>query len=161
MATAPANVVQSTLADLLFLARDMREDDWEQARALHGDMTPDELAARLMVKAGPKFTLLDAEGKPIIAGGYEPVADGVMQSWMLGTMDGWKLHWREITKASLWMMEALLESGVRRLQTTVLASRTLTCRWYTKSLRMQPEGVWRRYGRGGEDVAIFARVSEN
>ena len=159
MARCPANVVQTTLPDLVMLARAMRPDEQEQIRAFAGTFDPDTFAAGLMLRPGPKFTLLDAAGNPVVAGGYMPTTEGVMDSWMVGTMDGWGTHWRSITKASRWMMDTLLEGGIRRLQTTVLASRVQTCQWYMKSLKMTPEGVWRGYGQQGQDIALFSRLA--
>jgi hypothetical protein len=159
MTRCPANVVETSLPDLVVLCRNLRPDDREQLAALFGDVSDDSLAAMIMLKSGPKFTVLNEQGMPVCAGGYEPVADGVMQSWMIGNDEGWTLHWRTLTKAARWMMDTLLEGGVRRLQTMALASRSAACRWYTGSLKMQPEGVMRGFGRGGEDVAIFSRLA--
>lgn len=163
MTRCPEKVVQTTLPDLVVLCRSMRPDEIEQAMAFFPMETwdPDWFAAMTYLKGGPKFTLLDDSGVPVIAGGYESVSDGVMRSWMVGTTDGWSKHWRSITKATRWMMDSLLASGIRRLETSVLASRGLTCHWYEKSLKMSPEGIWKGYGRQGQDVAAYARTAEN
>lgn len=160
MTRCPKNVVKTTLADLLIICRNMRPDEIEQAQAFFplDEWDADRLAAIMYLKEGPKFTLVDDNGNPIIVGGFEPVSEGVMQSWMAGTMEGWEAHWRSITKASRWLMDSLLANGIRRLQTNALASRAEACNWYVKSLKMEPEGIWKGYGRQGQDVAAFARV---
>ena len=95
---------------------------------------------------------------PAAAGGYHMTFEGVWQSWMVGTEDGWKNHWRSITKGCRWLADALFDQGARRLQTSALASRTEAIRWYIKGLKMKPCGVWEGYGRHGEAVAHFERL---
>lgn len=80
---------------------------------------------------------------------------------MVGTIDGWTLHWRSIITAKRWLMDGLFEMGARRLQTNALASRAEALAWYGRSLGLVREGTWRKYGRQGEDVAAFARVAED
>jgi len=159
MARCPANVVDTTLPDLVVLCRNMRPDEWEQVQAFFPDMSPDQVAAMLMLKSGVKFTLLDASGAPVAAGGYESVGDGIMRSWMVGTTAGWVTHWRSMTKATNWLIASLLESGVRRLETNVLASRTDARNWYTRSLRMHCEGVLRKHTKAGQDLALYSRLA--
>jgi hypothetical protein len=158
---APSGVVEFRMGHALFLARAMRDDEIEQYEALCRPFDPEEAALDFCNRAGPKFTLVDALGLPIIAGGYTPSAfENCWDSWMLGTMAGWETHWRAITKASRWLGDELLASGARRLQTLCLASRSRTIEWYIRSLRMTPEGIAVGLGRGGEDVARFVRMKE-
>lgn len=159
----PKNLVKAKHADILLLCQNMRPDEIEQMQAFFDldEYDADAAALILMNKQGPKFTLLDNNGHPVCSGGWEPVGHGIMQSWMVGTMAGWDRHWRSITKSSRWLMDTLLDNGIRRLQTNALASRVDACRWYTDGLKMQPEGIWRKYGRQGQDVAAFARVAED
>lgn len=164
MKRAPANMVRATPADIILLCQQMREDEREQLAAFFpgfdNGFDPDEAARLLIPKTqGVAFTLLDDDSRPVCAGGWETVADGVMQSWMVGSMAGWEKHWRSITKGSRWLMDTLLESGVRRLQTNALASRQDACRWYVDGLKMRPEGIWRGFGRQGQDVAFFSRLA--
>lgn len=148
--------------DLLYLCKRMRADEIEQYLAItHAPSYDFRVAAVGMMNIpGVKFSLLGVDDLPVVAGGYEEVAPGVWQSWMVGTEDGWAKHWRSITKETRRLMDELLEAGAVRLQTTALASRTLAHRWYTKGLGMQYEGTLRRMASGGRDVSMFARVKE-
>lgn len=161
MTRCPANVVKTTHYDLLYLCQRMRPDEIEQLRAFFpmDDYEPEMAALMFANKGGPKFTLVDSAGLPLVAGGWESISDGVCQSWMVGTMAAWESNWRSITKSARWMMDAMLEGGIRRLQTSALASRSAACSWYIDGLRMTPEGIWRGYGRQGQDVAFFSRLA--
>ena len=159
----PSRVVKTRPLDILFVAQNMRPDEIEQLIAIRDveGYDPDETAVWFMNKLGPKFTLLDKNGLPICVGGYEPVLPGVWQSWMLGTMEAWETDWRSITKACRWLAEELFLAGARRLQCNALASRTAACEWYVRSLKMTPEGVWRKFGLQGQDIACFSRLAED
>lgn len=153
----------ASLYDLLYLANDARADEREQWEALTGrPWDVEEVANDHYNRGGLKFTLVDAVGSPpIAAGGWQELIPGVWQSWMIGTADNWATRWRAITKASRRVMDDLEQNlGARRLQTSALASRALACAWYVRGLKMQPEGIMRGFGMGGEDVAMFARVKE-
>lgn len=161
--TAPSGVVPFRMGHALYLTHRMRPDEIEQYVALSGaeEFDPDVAALGWCNTPGAKFTLVDSQGVPIIAGGYIPhPIEGVFDSWMVGTMDGWEKHWREITKASRWLADSLLEAGARRLQTMCLASREQTMEWYIRSLRMEPDGLVKKLGRGGEDAMRFVRMEE-
>lgn len=157
MTRCPAHVVPLRPQDVFYLCERMREDEREQLQAFY-DIESDRLPLFFLNKTGPCYTLVDSAGLPLVCGGWESVGEGVMQSWMVGSDTAWHTHWRSITKASRWLMDALLAAGVRRLQTTALASRTMACQWYERGLGMQPEGIWRQFGRQGQDVACYSRV---
>lgn len=159
MTRCPSNVVPIRWQDVFYLCERMRPDEREQLDAFF-DLSDEDIPRFFLGKTGPAYTLVDANGLPLVCGGWESVADGVMQSWMIGSMDAWATNWRGITKASRWIMDELLSRGVRRLQTNALASRVEACEWYVRGLLMQPEGIWRQYGRQGQDVAAFSRVVE-
>lgn len=160
MTRCPANVVPLRPQDVFYLCERMRPDEREQMEAFF-DLEPDAIPLFFLNKGGPKYTLVDERGLPLVCGGWESVGEGVMQSWMVGCPEAWDTHWRSITKASRWIMDALLSHGIWRLQTTALASRTDALEWYERGLKMQPEGIWRRFGRQGQDVACYARVAED
>lgn len=153
-----------TLQDLVVLCAQMRPDEIEQWQAL---MDPDcftasgrfdfEKGAVLLYNLpGLKFSLFCGDTL-VVAGGYFDNGNGVYRSWMVGTMETWSRHWRSITEATNFVMECMLEDGVRRLETLALSSRTLTAKWYTKGLKMREEGVLRAYGVNGENVTVYSR----
>ena len=162
--TRPAsNVIPCTLLHLLYLCERMREDERAQYLALTGgvEFNPETAAVGFFNPPGLKFTVLGPDKMPAAAGGAEPIGPGVWQTWMVGSHDGWSSVWRSLTRAAAWLVGGLLEQDdVRRVQATCLCTRKSAAQWFEKALGMQPEGVWRKFGRNGEDVALYARVVE-
>lgn len=158
-----SSVIQCSLKHLLYLCERMREDERAQYLALSGAATysPEAAAVGFWETPGLKFAVLGVDGLPAAAGGAEEISPGVWQTWMVGSPEGWSKVWRSLTRAAAWMVGGLLEQDdVRRVQATCLCAREAAARWFERSLGMQSEGVWRRYGRNGEDVCIYARVKE-
>lgn len=150
-------VVEPKLLELLKLASMARPDEIEQYEALVGKKYDfEEVAVDFYNRPGVKLVILDGD-TPIVAGGYDLIMPGVWQSWMIGTMDTWKTHWRTITKCTRRFMDGMLETE-RRLQTLVLASRVQTAEWYVRGLKMEYEGTLKGFGMNGEDADMYARI---
>lgn len=154
-------LLKPTLRELIAICARMREDEIQQWVALVDPEPFDfERAAHYCYSLpGVKFTVMGPNQEPLVAGGYFPMQNGVLRSWMVGTQDAWDAHWRSITEASRFVMDCLLDDGNRRLETLALSSRVLTGKWYTKGLGMQVEGVMRCYGHNGEDVTVYSRLA--
>lgn len=151
-------LAKPNMMDLLYLCHRARPDEREQWEALTGrEWQTDDVAIDLHSREGVGIVLLDGE-RPVCAGGYSPVINHVWESWMVGTMDDWDKHWRTITKVSRRLMNQLLAGDVLRLQTAVLATRTKTCEWYVRGLKMKFEGRMHSMGANGEDMDIYARI---
>lgn len=155
-------VVKPSLFTLLYLCQHARPDEIEQHEAIVGRRwDADDVANDHYNRRGIKFALIGDDHKPVVAGGWDPVIDGVWHGWLVGTMAGWDAHWRSITKHCRRIMDDLIiNGGARRLQFSVLASRTKACEWYEGGLKMQAEGTLRQYGFNGEDTIMYARVKE-
>lgn len=138
----------------------MRDDEIEQYLAVTGRPEYDwqEAARDFCNSAGVKYTLVDETGEPIMCGGYNQATEGYWHSWMIGTDKGWRLHWRTITKAARWLMQEMIATGARRLETACLTSRVAANKWHAESMGLTLEGVHRKAGRNGEDIAVFAWV---
>lgn len=154
------NVRTATLIDLIHVCRHMRPDEIEQSLAFgYSDAyDADAEAVSLYRQGGPKLTVVGRDGMPAAVGGAMEVGPGVYHAWAAGTIEGWEAEWASITKATRRLFDSLLEGSAHRIQVVALASREKACHWYTKGLKMQPEGVRRAYGRNGEDAIEFSRV---
>lgn len=150
-------LLRPTLPDLRFLCERARPDEIEQYEALTGlGWDAALVAADLFSRAGPQFLLL-AGNTPIVAGGFQYMAPGAWDAWMVGTMAGWQQHWGPITRHTERVIRLLLRNE-RRVEITVLAAREQTCTWYERGLRMTREGVKRGLGVNGEDAVLYARI---
>ncbi len=158
----PSNIIPCRPAHLLYLCECMREEEREQYVALTcAEQYDPDVAARGFINTaanGFAITALCQDNTPAVAGGYEEILPGVWQSWMVGTERGWAEQWRSITKGSRWLADRLFQLGARRVQTVTLATRTQAIEWFERGLGLKPEGIWRGYGRDGQDVAAFSRV---
>lgn len=147
--------------DFAYIAAHMRSDEVQQYLALTGlpEYVSDVAARSLIASTGSQFVMVDRGNMPVLVGGFCPVRDGVFEGWLAGTEDGWEHHWRAMTKVCRGLMDDLLASGARRIETFALASRTQAHEWYERSLLMQREGVLRGYFADGQDAVVFSRVS--
>lgn len=155
----PRSIITPSLAVLSYLCVRARPDEIEQFEAMtHAPYDPDAAAVAFWSAGKWSLAVAHPDGEPAAAGGYEQVQPGVWQSWMVGTEKGWGEMWVDIHRATRFLTEALVDSGlVRRLQTNVVATRTEAIKWYER-LGLEYEGTMRGAGAGGEDIAWFGRV---
>lgn len=155
----PDCIITPTLRVIDFLCEHARADEIVQYEALTGREYNHEEAAVAFWSSGPfRVAVAGPDNVPIAAGGYEQIMPGVMQSWMVGTQEGWDKHYRRIHQGTRWLLDTLADSGkFRRFQTSGLTSRAHACAWYER-LGMQFEGIQRGVGANGEDVSMYARV---
>ncbi len=146
------------LLELAFICSQLSESERDQFEALgFGDFDPEALASMLYAKPGPKL-LLKVDGVPVACGGYDSVSPGVMQSWMVGTEQGWARYGRAITRETRRFMRRLLSvEGIHRLQTMCLADRSEARRWY-EAIGLKHEATLRRFARDGRDCVLYARL---
>lgn len=135
----PSGLVPVKVEHLRYLAAHARPDEREQWEYFTGKgYDPEDIFTFVVTRPGPSFAIV-IDGTPIAAGGYYYESPGVWSSWMLGTVDGWRTHWRTITKAVRWLMDGMFRIGALKLETHVQPSRTRTCEWFERSLRMRRE----------------------
>lgn len=154
-----------------YICHRLSDDERVQAVACSGgDPLKDEYDAGIAIRhfisasgQGPAFFYLDRDKMPCAAGGYvaDPVFPGVWQSWMIGTQAAWENEWKGLTHGARWLIKELMDGGARRLETTVLASRTDAQKWYANFLGMQHEGVRRGITVAGEDVLLYGFTKED
>lgn len=149
---APANMVKMKPEHVRYVSERMRPDEIEQFVLFcgHAEYRPAALVSWVNTQRGPAFTVMDKHGLPAACGGYSCIEAGLWRSWMFGTERGWTSCGLGLTRASRWLIDGLLGIGAKRLETTVLASRTKAIEWYERSLKLS---------RVSEDngVVTFAR----
>lgn len=161
MMRAPAGFVPAKNLHLQYLAEHMRPDEQRNWLALTGarEYDAEVCASALIATQGLKFVLLQPNGLPAMAGGFDPQGHECYAGWMVGTMDGWGASWRSITKAARWACAEMFEAGARRITITTMASRSGACDWYSRFLGFRRDGVLRAAGAGGEDMAVYSRIA--
>lgn len=149
-----------TYDDVRLICAMARPDEQEQYTALCGaPWDAERVTEEVMARTGPKWAA-HYNGTVFVVGGYDHVINDVWQAWMVGTMAYWDQYWRSITKVSRKAIQAMLDSGARRIQVGALASREKTCEWYVKGLKMTFEGYLQGFGANGETMAMYAKVRE-
>lgn len=152
------------MMELLRVCCTPQADEVEQYIALTGeDWIVDDVAAALYAKDGIKLVIMtdNDESEPIAVGGFDLIAPGVWQSWMICVEGAWDKYAVEITNHCNAIIENMFEQAdTRRIQTLALTSREQACKWYVKGLRMTQESVAKQFGTAGEDVACFVRFRE-
>lgn len=150
------------VADVVYLAHNMRKDEIAQFLAVHGlDRYDPEQAARIFLATpGESYVMLDESNLPVLMGGFIPIRNGVYEGWQVGTDAHWAKHWRKICKVSRRMIDGFFErDDVNRVQVCAVASReSKTFMWYERGLGLQREALIRRYCGNGEDAIMFART---
>lgn len=153
-------LVQPTIIDLIKVCRQLPDDERVQYQAFQGvAFVPDEAAVRFACMEGPRWALVDADGEPIIVGGFTWIREGVWQDWLLTTPAAWERHWRTVTKVCRRVMDQMLATEAHRLQCIALAGREGARRWYG-ALGYRHEGVLRQFGHNREDAVIYSRIDQ-
>jgi hypothetical protein len=145
-----------------FIAEHMRNDERAHWLALSGAPRYDaDVAALSGINAiGIRFALLGNSHEPVVAGGFHRLRGQTFECWMMGTPEGWRDHWRSITRAVRWAMREQFRAGADRIQIVTLESRARACGWYERALRMHREGVMPRAGANGENLVMYATFRE-
>lgn len=145
------------LTDWAYLARRLRPDEADHFAALSGVAFDPEIAARCWANTpGAVWCLVGADGRPIVAGGFEPVRPGVVHAWMVGTPEAWTAHWHAITRACRRLLRATLATDVHRVEVTTLHRRVAACAWYAKALRLRFEALHHAAACDGSDTVTYA-----
>lgn len=152
-------LVQPSIYHLLHGCQLAQADEIAQYEAFNGPWDAQDVAADLFRRPGLRFCLIDDDSMPIVIAGYDPVRDGVWESWMIGSADAWQKYGKTITRETRKIMHALLASDAHRLQLTVLASRLAARSWYERALGMTGVPL-PSYGRGGEDAVLYSLTRE-
>lgn len=148
------------LMDYIAICHQLPDDQRHQWAALNGEpYDPETVALEVASRAGPRWVLVDQCGVPVMLGGFQMLAPGVWQDWLLSTELAWTRYPKAATRVCRQQINLMLETEAHRVQATCLASRQRVRDWY-RLVGYQYEGRLRRAAANGEDVVIYARVRE-
>ena len=156
----PRGVVPATNLHMQMMADRMRADEREHQLAFSGasEYDPEVAARAMMISDGIRIAYLDDEGMPIMVAGWCVERGQCWRGWMVNSDEGWRDHWRGITKVTRWFIRQMFDAGATRLQLTTLASRHEACDWYERGLGFELDGILRGAGAHGEDLVIYSRL---
>jgi hypothetical protein len=152
-------LLRPTLGDYAYVAHRMDADEREQFIAMSGmgHYDADVCARAAAATPGEQFAYADADGYPVLIGGFEPLRPGVFMGWQMAAEGAWAQYGAQFHRASLRMLANLLNGGAHRIQACPLASRTHALEWYGR-LGMMNEGIQHCYCTDGRDAVMFART---
>lgn len=144
--------------DLLFIAEHLRERDREELFATRYGNNVEDLA-RDATMAGAMRWAAYADEEPVAAFGAVPRWPGVWTAWAYGT-DRFPEAILTITRhIRRFMLPALYNSGVHRVDALALAAHTDARRWL-ESLGAEQEFLLDKYGRSGETFVSYVWTRE-
>lgn len=149
-------LVDGTLGHLEAIVPFMRGDEVEQYLAVTGDSAFDALDATFLFAriGGPRWTITDGHGLPLVTGGLESVRPGVGRAWMAGSLKAWEAHGLSITRICRRIFDEAVGGGhYERIEILALPSRPAACDWYKRGLGFEFEGLRKRYHNGHDFVA--------
>jgi hypothetical protein len=121
---------------------------------LRWDNDPEALAADLWTVAGPSAYTVVLD-RPVYVGGAVNTHPGVWRLWGFATPE-WPKIAVPLTKwVRRFMIPAVFKCGAHRCESHTLRGNDKVEGWL-RLLGGQMESVMRGYGRGGEDVAVYA-----
>lgn len=149
-------LVDATLSDLDLIVPNMRSDEIEQFLAVSGMERFDPMAAAFLFATigGPRWTIADARGMPLVTGGIEERRPGAGRAWMAGPLKAWESHGWQITRICRRLFDKAINDGhYDRIEILALPTRTDACDWYKRGLGFECEGLRKRYLNGRDFVA--------
>jgi hypothetical protein len=145
---------------LEYVLGNLRPSDAAEIRAtiwLGSAKATAELVERI---PGPKWEARTVLGEPAAIGGFVPVWPGLGSGWIWGT-DRWDEVVMEVTRAlKRNILPSLDRRGLHRLEARPMAANVATIRWL-QLVGFGFEAVTPRFGRGGEDFALCARITDD
>lgn len=152
----------ATVRDACFVAANMRAQDFHEIDAVTPIRSTAETAVRhLMVSPGLAWVAF-LDNEPVTVFGAAHMPDFIphqASGWAYGT----KRIWRTVPAVTRHILNVmgpdLIARGVTRLEVRTYIGHDLSHRWL-RGMGLQMEGVARRFGRNGEDYAVYAKTIE-
>lgn len=149
---------EPTIGELQYVCRHMRPLSRSEMFLTRPNDDPDDLAAVLHIYNSFQWVAYFAERPAAIIGAI-PLHPGVWGLYGFGT-EAYAAIIREVTKhAKRFMMPAIVSAGAHRGQCISPVGHVDTHRWL-RWLGAKEEATLRHYGKGGEDVIMFAWTKE-
>ena len=149
-------ITVATPEQILFVAENMREDDWREVVADSRLATAQEIAAACKALPCVVYAAL-ADGVPVAVGGVARNEPGVAQAWLFGTRQIGRCK-IEIAHLVRRLTRHAWQDGLE-VQARSAAFHTRAHRWLN-SMGFRKASVLGGYGLGGEDFVVFSMRGE-
>ncbi len=152
-------IAPATWVDILSVALQMRDRDFEEMSATSHAKNRVELAEELADRYGTRHDLLcvSKDGAPVCIGGAVPAWPGVVSLMMFATPQFPEVGLETTRFIRGRYFPALEANGIHRIQAISLAGYTEVHDWL-RTLGMEQEAVIPAFGKNGETFVQFGRV---
>ncbi len=101
---------------------------------------------------------ISSNGLTVASGGIDLMWDGVGEAWTIISRHIEKYRFSVHKAVKRYLEETTKEKNLHRVQAHVLRGDETAMRWIVR-LGFHPEGLCKKYGPGGEDYILYARLS--
>lgn len=155
---ARCELYEPSLLDVIYIARDLPDDEVEQTEKFSQTVFDPESVALWFWGTQFKIGCRTKDGIPIAVCGFTPTGPNVWRTFFLASNLAWKEHGKELTEYVITgMYEIVAREGIRRLETLCLKSRKRAQAWY-KRLGLEYESTLKNFC--GEDAVMFTMIVE-
>jgi len=145
------------LLDVLFVCRNLRDEDRREIFATRSNDDPDALAIEVMTRwGGFGHVILTDAGKPAALLGATEHWPGRASAWCFGTGDFDEVAPGMTRFIKRHMIQGLHDIGIERCDAWSIEGHSTAHAWL-RHLGFVEEARLRRYGRNGEDFLVFRR----
>jgi hypothetical protein len=146
-----------SLTSILLVCGHLPRAEQEVIEALNGvAFDSDDVARQAANYPGLAWTI-EAEGFPIVVGGFIPQRPGVYRTWFYATTDAWERFGRPVTKLVRQVLHQMLVEQAHRVEVVTLADRARTHWWY-EVLGLHREALLEGYGASGQDAVLYVAL---
>lgn len=151
-------VAEPPLADMRHVAQNMRERDRNEIFATRWDDDPNKVARDVCASGAFRWGVY-LDGAPVAAIGAHPRWPGVWTAWAFATDDWPKVVVPTTRHVRRFMIPALINFGVERVDCLSLATHTDARKWLTY-LGAKEEKSLDKWGKGGETFVSYVWTRE-
>jgi hypothetical protein len=154
-----AELCPISLGAILLVCSDLPAEERAVVEAITGEAyNSDAAAIRASNFPGPAWAI-EADGMPIVVGGFIPQRKGVYQTWFYATNTAWERHGRRVTWIVRDLILRMLVEHAHRIETVTLADRSRARRWY-ETIGLQHESTLPGYGASREDAVLYVALKQ-
>ena len=152
----------TTLVDILMVAKALPEDEIEQILAFGGNDDPERIAVSLVQSASLMWTArVEETGEPLVVGGWVQTGPTIFRSFFLANPRVWAEHGKEITEITAETIDEVKRAfPYVRLETYCLSHREKAREWY-EMIGLSFDAELEGFGVKGESAVLYSAVGKH